>query len=358
MLFSPSSFWNQRLPADVPIDPHSADYVGSLYASGSGSGYGLNYREWATTVFYAGAGDPKVAFTIDQPEVESSSYWTDLQTILSEVPMPPNARPPGPWPHGDQHMTIYDIVNDVLYGTWRTRKFEVDGPAPLTQGTVPSSVLEKKGWHCQAGFGIKNASKCMGTFDNLSWPGIAGSRAFSETASGLPELGGLITVGEAQRGLIPHALTFTGVSSDIAKSPQFRWPALKTDGSSEAEFAMQEGMIFTLDKSVDPNALFTDPFLRALARAARDYGMVCNDGGGSSLSLNAESQQTVPNSQAFINDPWKGPENKFGSAGAILSKFPGGTGGLIEAFFAGIAEHLQVVDASYRPSAIGAGEAL
>jgi hypothetical protein len=347
MFFHPECFYNHPLPSSVPIDANSASYVSNLLAQGEAFDYGANYRDWATTVFFAEKSTSTTAVTIDRNIAKGETYWTELASILAAVPIPASARPPGPWPTGDQHMVIVDEANDKMWEFWRTREVEVDGPAPKTQQEkVSEETLKKAGWHCQAAAGIENLSTSPGYFDSKSWGSVPASRHYSAAASGLFELGGLIRVSEAEAGLIPHALTFTAIHNEISKN--FRWPAQKTDGVSTAEFAVQEGMIFTVPAELEVESLFNDTFLKACAVAIRDYGMVINDGSGTTVAIGCENQCTVPHSESTTNDAWKGTENKFGGPGAIFSKYVGGNGGLIEQLFTTLGPHLQVVDASYR----------
>ncbi len=347
MFFHPESFFNYPLPSGYPIDPNSSSYVANLLAQGKANAYGANFRDWAATIFLAAKGETPQSWTIDRTIKAGETYWTELQSILSAVPVPSATRPPGPWPTGDQHLVIVDESSDHMWEFWRAREKEVDGPAPKTQQPgVSKEVLEKAGWHCQAGAGIENLSSNPGYFDASSWKGVAASRHYSAAASGIFELGGLIRVSEAEAGLIPHALTFTAIHREISTS--FRWPAQKTDGVSTGEFAVQEGMIFTVPAELEVEELFTDPFLKACAVAIRDYGMVINDGSETAVALSCENQCTVPHSESTVNDAWKGSEDKFGGPGAIFSHFVGGPGGLIEKLFTTLGPHLQVVDASYR----------
>lgn len=350
---APTSFWNQPLPRSVPIDPNSASYVSALMAQGAETAFGINYRDWAKTVFFANENDPKVAFTIDQPH-PLNTYFTAMAEQLAAVPMPAAARPPGPWAsQGDNHLIVIVRKKDGTfdeYNFWRARQFEVDGKALATQEPVEDAVLKAPGWHCQAGVKVTDAGNAPGytTDPNL----------FSATASGLSLLGGLITVDEARRGYIPHALSFTAIKSKIAaKAPTGvgpRWPAVKTDGQSADPLAVQEGMIFTLKEEFDPN-VFSDTFLRACATAIKVYGAVVNDASSTTVALNAENRCTTPGSQSEQKDGWKGTEDKFGGPGAVFSKFVGGAGGLIEQLFTTIAPYLQVVDASHRPSSVARG---
>jgi hypothetical protein len=342
MLFAPTSFWNQRLPGSAPIDPDSAAYVANLVAQTKAVAPGFEFRDFAVSVFYAAADCPTQAVTIDQKEHETE-FWVKFAEMMSAVPIPPQARPVGPW-FGDNHMVIIQPSTDKMWEFWKMSQFEIDGPHTTGQAEgAPEELLHKPGWHCESGAAYQNVSKNQGFYDDSSWPGFTGVH-LSAVASGLPLAGGVITVAEAQRLYIPHAITAT--VKEAAKTV-FRWPASKTDGTTETAFAPLEGMWFRLPANYNI-ASVKDPFTRAVCVAIRDYGLLINDTGGA-VSIKCESQATVRNSQAYTTDAWKGPENKFGSTGAIMTSQA-----------SELAEHipwsaLEVVAESYRPSSIAPG---
>lgn len=353
MLFSRSSFWNQRLPNGTAIDPNSKEYVASLVKQGEETSYGFSYQDFSASVFYASATAQTFAVQIDQPEYATNPYWKDLAKIMEAVPIPPQVRPPGPFP-GDNHTVIYQPSADKMWEFWKFSRFEVDGAhsGGQAEGT-PAEILEKPGYHCEAGAGYQNVSKSVGIFDGTSWPGIEGSRHFSATASGLPLAGGAILPAEAQRLYIPHAITVAPIRAKIAKTPGFRYPASKTDGESSASFAVQEGMCFRLPPGYEPPKSM-DSVIRAVCIAIRDFGMYVHDG-SANVTIKCANEATIPGAQGYTTDPWKGPEAKFGGAGAIWNKFPSGAGGLAEQI---PWASLEVVAESYRASEIATGSIL
>jgi|GEM_PF-2254708 len=355
MLPAPAAFWNQPLPSDAPIDAESAAFVAKLVSQGKATSYGFSYQTFSVSIFYATPTTPTYTVRIDQPEAEAgiSPYWKDLETIMAAVPIPPQARPPGPFP-GDNHVVIQRRNLDGtidMWEFWKFSQFEVDGPHSGGQATGCSAAwLEKPGFHCEAGAGFKDLSKSLGYFDDTSWPGVAGGRHFSAAASGLPLLGGAITPAEMQRGYIGHALEVAVPKAGNAKSPTFRWPASKADGASSEADAIQQGMCLRLPPSFDLSTI-GNAAIRTVCAAIRDFGMYVHDSAGN-VTIKCANEYTVPGSQATTTDPWKGPENKYGGAGSIWSKFPSGAGGLAEQI---PWEALQVVDASYRPPTIAPG---
>jgi len=344
-MFSPTSFWNERLPAGAPLDPDSAAYVANLVKQGEDTTFGFSYRDWAATLFVASADTPLQKVTVDN---QSNAYFNAMREAFAAVPIPPNARPAHPWP-GDNPMCIWQPSSDTYWEFWKASKYEVDGQHSGGQAEgVSAEILNAPGWHCESGAVIQNVSKNQGFFDDTSWPPVAGlNYRWSSSASGLPLLGGCLRIAEAQCLYIPHALM---MAIPTPKKTTFRYPASKTDGTSSDPTAPEEGMLFRLPAAYDLSAI-GDPFVRAVCTAIRDYGLYLKDKGGS-VAIQCESQATVPSSQAYGTDAWKGPEDKFGGAGAIFSKFASGKGSLGDLI---PWKDLQVVDPSYRPSSIAPG---
>ena len=340
-LCSPTSFFNQRLPADVPIDPSSATYVASLVAQVESAGPGIEFRDFALTGWYAG------------PETPIGKVWLDAadgtsplkREMLESVPLPVDLRPPGPFP-GDNALAIISYSTDEYFELHGMRYKGVD--AMRTEAEVPGcSTLNEPGWHCNSAAGVKNFSKSPGYWRSGDWPGATANWGIS--GSGIFVWPGAIKVAEAQRLFIPHAIRIEAIgkaSGESQISNEFRWPATKTDGESTSSATPQEGMIFKLPSSSVSKP--KDAFVRAIARAVNEYGFILTDGAGN-VSIKCGTQATVPRSQSYTTDAWKGPADSFGSKGAILSTF---ANALAEQF---PWPDLEVVDSLYRPSSVAPG---
>jgi hypothetical protein len=338
---SPTSFFNQRLPADVPIDPSSAAYVASLAAQVESAGPGIEFRDFALTGWYAGAGTPREKVWLDAADGTSPLK----REMLESIPLPPDLRPPGPFP-GDNAVAIVSYSTDEYFELHGMRFKGVDAMRP--EAEVPGcSTLNEPGWHCNGAAGVKDFSESPGYWRSGDWPGATANWGIS--GSGIFVWPGAIKIAEAQGLYIPHAIRIEAIgksSGESQISDEFRWPATKTDGESVDPDAPKEGMIFRL-----PPAFVSkpeDPFIRAVARAVNEYGFILTDG-AQNVSIKCESQATVPRSQAYTTDAWKGPADSFGSKGAILSTF---AKALAEQF---PWANLEVVDPSYRPSSIAPG---
>ena len=131
------------------------------------------------------------------------------------------------------------------------------------------------------------------------------------TATGLPLLGGLITLADLQRGQIDHALALAVPETERGV---FSWPAQRGDGWSTANTALPEGIRFRLDPSVNVAALGLPPFDAMLARAAQTYGIVLRDTSG---AVTFYGQDPTPTG----SDPFV-PASDGMSVSALLSKFP------------------------------------
>ena len=84
-------------------------------------------------------------------------------------------------------------------------------------------------------------------------------------------------------GNIPHALFF---STDIARPAQFRYPAVKTDGWSNASVTIPEGSGVQLDPNINLDAIpGITPGELAVGKALQVFGAYCGDNGGSRMGF-------------------------------------------------------------------------
>ena len=111
---------------------------------------------------------------------------------------------------------------------------------------------------------------------------------FGTTATGLPFLGGQISVEELRRGHIPHAIGIALVNTETWKI--FSWPANRSDGYNPNALPnrIPQGLRFRLDPTIDVDALPLHPVAKTIAKAAQTYGFVVWDKGGS-IALRAEN---------------------------------------------------------------------
>jgi hypothetical protein len=131
------------------------------------------------------------------------------------------------------------------------------------------------------------------------------------TATGLPLLGGLITIADLKRGYINHALA---LAVPQATQGVYSWPAQRSDGQFTGGAALPEGLRFRLDPTINVASLGLPYFDRMLAQAVQTYGIVIRDQSGS-VSLYAQDPTTTG------SDPW-GAAFEGWSEGTYLSWFP------------------------------------
>jgi hypothetical protein len=343
-MFAPDCFWYRRLPRDAPIDPDSSTYVTSLVSQFAALGGNFNFRTFALSIFWANENTPRQQVWLDTPDGNRPK----LRAALASVPIPLELRASGPFP-GDQIACICCPHSDgtlEYYDFHRLAQFEVDGPNPPVSGCTTQN---NPGWHCDNAVAIKDLRVNPGWARDSDWPGgMDSGDQWGNSGSKLLLYPMVITVAEARRGYIPHALRL-----DMPKDGHrdtYRWPALGSDATGTDSSLPETGTRFRLPPDDDLSDV-ADPFTKVICAAIRDFGLILTDGTGipGTVALKCETQATVRGSQAFRPDAWKGPKDQFGSHGAILTD---STNHLIRQI---PFDRLQVVDASYRPSSIAPG---
>ncbi|MGH6683330.1 MAG: class I SAM-dependent methyltransferase [Pseudolabrys sp.] len=286
-IFAADSFWYRPIPKDVPLHPDSENFAREFVRQLKAY-YGhvtVNVGRYSAPVYLAG------------PEVRATSVaaWDcqkrgRLDPRLEEqwraVPIPENAQPSE---DSDSEMTIYQSSSDTLWEFWKAQK--VGGR-----------------WQACWGGRLQNASKSDGI-----WP-----RYYGAVATGLPLLGGMITVDELRRGRIDHVMGIALVQTEHWNV--LSWPANRSDGSNPTKLPnrIPEGLRFRLDPSIDIDALKLNPIARTIAKAAQTYGFVVWDKAGA-IALRAEDPKrfTTAGQPNPYPDLWKGTPSY-----AILTGFP------------------------------------
>jgi len=187
----------------------------------------------------------------------------------------------------DEHMTVWQPSTDKLWEFWLMH--EVSGV-----------------WKASWGGEMDNVSSSPGYFQHVGL-----STNWGATASGLPLIGGLITLADLQRGYINHALA---IAVPQVQKGVFSWPAQRTDGSSTAAAALPEGLRFRLNPDVNIASLHLPAFDQMLAQAAQTYGIVVRDGAGCVCLYAQDPTPTGTN-------PWVAPFGSWGR-GTYLSWLP------------------------------------
>jgi len=257
--FAASSFWNAALPDDVALAPNSDALVSELVRQTRVYNPWLNTTQYSTPVYVVGPDQPtvRVSLDVDVP---------GLQREWDAVPIPPDAVTAS---GTDRSMVVWQPSTDRMWEFW-------------------VAVKRDDGWHARWGGAMRGVSRNPGHFGDLATAG------WGATATGLPLLGGLITIDELRRGRVDHALA---IAVPEARRESFVWPAQRTDGIRPEAGAIPEGTRFRLDPDLDVESLPASPFVKMLARAAQEHGMVVRDTAGSVALFGEDPTPTG-------SDPW------------------------------------------------------
>jgi len=249
--FGPDSVWNRPLPDDAPVDPASPALVGELRRQVEHNyrarfGPEINAHRFGVPIYTVPESQPRSGVALDR----TGGFTQELRRAFSSVPIPSEARPAA---GSDRHLVVWQPSTDTLWEFWG---------------------LERRddGWHAGWGGRMQEVSRNPGYFRPAR-----GGVEWGATGTGLPLVGGLITVAELQRGSIQHALA---LALPEARAGVWAAPARRTDGKLDSRHAIPEGARFRLDPAVDLDPLELPPVTRMLAEAAQRYGMIIRDQAG------------------------------------------------------------------------------
>jgi hypothetical protein len=237
-VFSPSSVWNAPLGTNAPLAGSSQSLVAALNRQVAIYKTWINTTTYSTPVYTVPGGQPRVAVKLD-------TSAPALAKDFAAVPLPADARPAA---GSDQQLTVYQPSTDTLWEFW---------------------LLTKKadGWHARWGGKMDGVSHNPGYF----------AAPYGATATSLPLLGGLMRTTELAAHQIDHALA---IAVPDVQARTFSWPAQRTDGVSSSSTAIPEGTRFRLPANLNVDALGLSPAVKAMARAAQQYGLVVRDRAG------------------------------------------------------------------------------
>jgi hypothetical protein len=275
--FAPTSFWNAPLPTTAPIDPNSQSYVNDLVSQVQQYGAWMNTTWYSVPVYVVPAGQPTVKVTLN-------TWGPDLQQAWNAVPIPAGAVAAK---GTDQSMAVWQPATDKMWDFWLMN--QTNGAWSARWGGEMDNVSSNPGYYTHSG-------------QTNNWGG---------TATGLPLLGGLVTIADLQRGYINHALA---LAVPLTEANAFSWPAQRTDGHSTAATALPEGIRFRINPSLDIASLHLPYLDRILAQAAQTYGIVVRDTSG---AVTLYGQDPTPTG----SNPWASPFDGW-SEGTYLSWLP------------------------------------
>jgi hypothetical protein len=288
--FAPDSVWNTPVPAAAPLAPDSAEIVTALARQVAAErvarrGPAIATTQYSVPIYTVPAGQPTVPVRLDCPYLAIS-----LRAAWSAVPLPAEAQPAG---GRDRHLVVWQPSSDRLWEFWH-----------LSAGA--------DGWQAEWGGAIENVSESTGVYGPESWPGAWPT--WGATASSLSVLGGLITLGDLERGRIDHALA---MSVRDVRAHTFLAPARRTDGESTDPLSLPEGAHLRLDPALDLTTLRLSPLALMIAEAAQRYGILVRD-----VAANVTFYAQDPVNVAF--DPYLGAGGYFEGSypQALLDGFP------------------------------------
>jgi hypothetical protein len=276
--FSPSSFWNEPLPADGPLDPSSAAVTSAfteLIAEEEQATVGgpwINTTSYSVPVYTVPADQPTVAIQLAarHPYAALSSAW-------SAVPLPPDAQPAA---GTDGDLVVWQPSTDRLWEFWRL-------------------VDEAGSWHASWGGAMQNVSSNPGVYGPEAWP--EASTVWGVSASSLSLVGGLISLEDLEKGQINHAVS---MSIPNVRAGVYASPAQRSDGKSTDPLSLPEGAHLRLDPSLDLAALHLPRLTLMIAEAAQRYGIIVRD---NAKVVSFQAQDPVSDE----TDPYAGPGGYF-----------------------------------------------
>ena len=147
-------------------------------------------------------------------------------------------------------------------------------------------------WHASWGGRMFNVSQDPGYYRNIANPlgGWTEQSDWGVTASGLPVVGGLITLADLASGQINHAIAL--MVPQAAKGT-FVFPAQRTDGVDAAPNAIPEGAWFRLPPTLNLSTIPMPPITREIAVAAQKYGFIVNDQTAATVGFRAEDPEPL-----------------------------------------------------------------
>jgi hypothetical protein len=288
--FSPTSFWNESLSADAPLDPSSAEVVGA-FGEEVAKEEDAKHGPWINTIAYS---VPLYTVPADQPTVRvalvDASKPPALQSAWDAVPLPANAQPAA---GTDKHLVVWQPSTNRLWEFWRLEQ------APT-------------GWQAASGGAMEKVSSSSGAYGSGAWPGAQSWWGASGTS--LSIVGGLITLEDLERGQINHALA---MAIPNVRAGVYASPAERTDGESLSPLSLPEGAHLRLDPSLDLTSLHLPRLTLMMAEAAQRYGIIVRDGAG---DVTFYAQDPIPTG----TEPYTGPHGYFEgkSPEQLLASFP------------------------------------
>jgi hypothetical protein len=292
--FSPSSFWNEPLPVNAPLDPTSAAVVGAfdeVITKAQEAKKGLptiNTTSWSIPIYTVPGTQATVKVTYEVPYAGKPK--PTLEAAWDAVPLPPEAKPAA---GTDRHLVVWQPSTDKLWEFWGLEKTEA-------------------GWLAKWGGAIENVSSNSGSYGPEAWPGATTS--WGASATSLSIAGGLITLEDFAMGQINHALA---MALPDVRAGVYASPAHRSDGGDTEPLSLPEGAHLRLDPSLDLASLHLPKLTLMLAEAAQRYGIVVRDQAANVALYGQDPTPTGTNPYAGAGGYFEGK-----SPSKLLESFP------------------------------------
>lgn len=268
---TPGQFWKQDV-SKAPLDtrsPQLAAHVAKQVADHWGGVAAFNLHRFGTSTYTVPRSqvrvDVKFSDCQGKKHVPKGLYGPGGHFV--SIPIPPNALPAQ---GTDKHLAIWQPSTDTFWELWKAEK-------------------RADGWYACWGGRIDRYSTSQAQYPDY----------FGVAASGVAAAPGSIRADEVAAQRIDHAM-----SLQLIRSKQYRtfsWPAVRSDGWADDEFAVAQGQRLRLDPSVDVDALELHPVAKAVAKAAQKYGFVVTDTAGA-VAVVAENGDGVKAATGV--NPW------------------------------------------------------
>ena len=248
--FSPTSFWNQAVPADAQLEPTSSDMVAQLltYVNAelaAKDGPWINAGHDGVAIYTVPANEPTVSVKLDHiPDAALSTAW-------SAVPLPPSAHPSS----GDNDLAVWQPSTNRMWEFFQLH-------------------MESDGWHAEWGGAMNDVASDPGVYGPGAWPGA--KTYWGVTAASFPIVGGAISFSDLAAGQINHALALVVPNT---RYHTYASPAERDDGQASGPYSLPEGAHLRLDPSLNLASLNMPPMTRMIADAAQRYGIIIRDTG-------------------------------------------------------------------------------
>jgi hypothetical protein len=266
-LFSATSPFNTKIPADVEIDKNSPLMVKRLMREYEEMGMLIAVKGYTVNVYFAGAETPRYDVTL-------LATWAPKRKLL-DVPIPEYVTPDR---LTDGSVAIIDTVTGCEYDFWVFK------------------IIEGRYY---AAWGNSISIHGSGSY----------SKGYSARGSGFALTAGVIWPQELESGKIEHALIFS-YSTPRAGGPV--WPATESDGFSDLLEDLPEGALVQLNPDLDLDTLDLTDYEKTIAKALQEYGMYCADSGGG-IQLYVVNPESVSTDiyQGLLPDTMYVPINKI-----------------------------------------------